>query len=515
MAEKNKKNNKGRAGKDGGLLVDDNVLIRQRRQKAQEIKEMGFPLFPNTFRPKDRIADLRARYDRMDAARLDAMADQVFTVAGRIMALRSFGKAAFLNLRDGSGASIQCHVQKDVLSEREFKLFKKLDVGDIIGVSGPLFRTRTQELTIKVQKLNLVTKGYRPLPEKFHGLTDVEQRYRQRYLDLIMNPKVREIFEARTKIVATLRRVLAENGFMEVETPMMQLIPGGATARPFETYHNALGMKLYLRVAPELYLKRLVVGGLERVYELNRNFRNEGISVRHNPEFTMLEFYMAYATYEDLMTFTEDLVGQCALAVKGSLKFEYQGQEIDLTPPWQNLDLRSSLIEIGGVPPNVLFDREKALGLSRELGGVHKPGDGLGKALAKIFEVLVEPHLQQPTFVTGYPREISPLSRSNDLDPDIVDRFEFFIAGRETGNGFSELNDPDDQRERFQDQASQRAAGDEEAQFMDLDYVRALEYGMPPTAGEGLGVDRLVMLLTDQASIREVILFPLLRPEKG
>ena len=496
-------------------LLDENHLIRQRRKKAAELKAAGYPLFPNTFRPRDQIQEIRDRYERLDGSQLESRQDTKFTVAGRIMALRSFGKAAFLNLEDRTG-NIQCHVQRDVLGAETYNtLFKRLEVGDIIGVTGPLFRTRTQELTIRVESLSLVTKSYRPLPEKFHGLTDVERRYRQRYLDLIMNKQVRQIFRDRATIIETLRRVLKEHQFMEVETPMMHHIPGGATARPFETYHNALGLRMYLRVAPELYLKRLVVGGMERVFELNRNFRNEGVSVRHNPEFTMLEFYQAYANYEDLMVFTEELISECAMAVKGTLKFEYQGREIDLTPPWQNLDFRTSLLELGGVPPEVLFDRDKALALSRELGGVHRPGDGLGKALHKIFEVTVEPHLWQPTFVTGYPRDISPLSRSSDHDPDVVDRFEFFIAGRETGNGFSELNDPDDQLERFKAQMAEREAGDEEAQHMDLDYVRALEYGMPPTAGEGIGVDRLVMLLTDQPSIREVILFPLLRPEQS
>jgi len=495
-------------------ILDDNLLMRQRRQKAQELKDAGVPLFPNTFRPRDLIGKLSAEYGRLDGERLEAMDDLKFSISGRIMAIRSFGKAAFIKLQDRSG-SLQCHLEKGLLGEERFGLFKKLDVGDIIGVKGPLFRTRTQELTLKVESWTLVTKNYRPLPEKFHGLTDVEQRYRQRYLDLIMNQDVREIFRARSTIVATIRRILQDRGFLEVETPMMQHIPGGASARPFETYHNALGMKLYLRVAPELYLKRLVVGGLDRVFELNRNFRNEGVSVRHNPEFTMLEFYQAYASFEDLIPLTEQIFCECAKAVKGSLKFEYQGREIDLTPPWRNLDFRSSLLEIGGVPPSVLFDTDKALGLSRELGGVHRPGEGLGKALAKIFDVLVEPELWQPTFITGYPRDISPLSRTNDLDPEIVDRFEFFVTGREMGNGFSELNDPDDQLERFREQAAAREAGDDEAQFMDLDYVRALEYGMPPTAGEGIGIDRLTMLLTDQPSIREVILFPLLRPEQA
>jgi lysyl-tRNA synthetase class 2 len=513
VADKAKKKSKG-AEEAPSRILDDNALIRQRRKKAADIKEMGVPLFPNTFSPRDRIGEIISRYGRMDGTQLESREDNKLSIAGRIMALRSFGKAAFIKIQDRSG-SLQVHMQRDVLGQDKYKIFKKLEVGDIIGVKGPLFRTRTQELTIRAEEFVLITKSHRPLPEKFHGLTDVEARYRQRYLDLIMNESTREIFQARASIVKTIRNKLEERGFMEVETPMMQIIPGGATARPFETHHNALNMKLYLRVAPELYLKRLIVGGMERVYELNRNFRNEGISVRHNPEFTMLEFYQAYATYEDLIVFTEELIGDCAMEVRGSLKFEHQGREIDLTPPWPNLDFRTSLLEIGGVPPNVLFDIDAALGLSGELGGVHKPGDGLGKALNKIFEVLVEPELWQPTFVTGFPKEISPLSRTCDHDPDVVDRFEFFIAGRETGNGFSELNDPDDQLERFQAQQEERAAGDLEAQFMDLDYVRALEYGMPPTAGEGIGIDRLVMLLTDQPSIREVIFFPLLRPEQG
>jgi lysyl-tRNA synthetase class 2 len=506
--------NQARPDKGGPRVLEENTLVRQRRAKAAELKEQGVNLFPNTFRPRDRIGELVETYGRMDSAQLENREDTKFTVAGRIMALRSFGKAAFLKLQDRTG-SIQVHVQREVVGAERYQVFKKLDVGDLIGVAGPLFRTRTQELTIRAEGFQLVTKSLRPLPEKFHGLTDVEQRYRQRYLDLIMNRQVRDIFQARSKIIKTIRAFLDDRGFMEVETPMMQHIPGGATARPFETFHNALGMKLYLRVAPELYLKRLIVGGLERVYELNRNFRNEGVSVRHNPEFTMLEFYQAFATYEDLMGLTEQMIGACAKEVCGGLKISYQGREVDLSPPWQNLDFRTSLLEIGGVPPRVLFDVEEALGLSRELGGVHKPGDGLGKALNKIFEVVVEPEIWQPTFVTGFPKEISPLSRTCDHDPDVVDRFEFFIAGRETGNGFSELNDPDDQRERFDAQMAERAAGDDEAQFMDLDYVRALEHGMPPTAGEGVGIDRLTMLLTDQPSIREVILFPLLRPEQG
>jgi lysyl-tRNA synthetase, class II len=512
LSAKSKQNQKSKKAKQAPEQ-DENALIRQRRAKAQDIQELGHQLFPNTFRPRDNIGQILKDCGHLDAARLEGLENTKFSIAGRIMAIRSFGKAAFLKI-SGRGGSLQLHLQKDVLSPEEFKLFKKLDVGDIIGVTGPLFRTRTRELTLRCETLSLITKTYRPLPEKFHGLTDVEARYRQRYLDLIMNQEVRQIFKARSTIVNTLRQALIEKDFLEVETPMMQAIPGGATARPFETHHNALGMKLYLRVAPELYLKRLVVGGMERVFELNRNFRNEGISIQHNPEFTMLEFYQAHASYEDLMSFTEELFGQCAMAVKGSLSFDYQDKNIDLTPPWQGIDFRSSLLEVGGVAPEVLFDQEKAMNMSTHLGGVHRSGDTLGKALAKIFDVKVEPKLWQPTFVTGFPRDISPLSRTNDLDPDIVDRFEFFMAGREMGNGFSELNDPDDQRERFGEQVAQREAGDVEAQFMDSDYVRALEHGMPPTAGEGIGIDRLVMLLTDQPSIREVILFPQLRPEQ-
>lgn len=502
------------SGKTLSHLLDDNQLTLQRRAKAADLVEAGVPLFPNTFRPRDLITDIKKQYGHLDLERLETL-NLRFVVAGRIMGLRSFGKAAFLHIQDRTGDRLQVHVQRDVLGVEEYKLFKKLDVGDTVGVTGPLFRTRTNELTIRAESVVLVTKSYRSLPEKFHGLTDVEQRYRQRYLDLIMNREVRAIFEARSKTVSVIRRFLEERDFMEVETPMMQHIPGGAMARPFETYHNALGMPLYLRVAPELYLKRLVVGGLERVFELNRNFRNEGVSVRHNPEFTMLEFYMSYASYEDLMPMTEEMLGACAQEVVGSLKFDYQEREIDMTPPWRQVDFRTSLLEIGGVPPKALFDKETALGVSRELGGHHKPSDGLGKALDKIFEVMVEPELWQPTFVTGHPLEISPLSRTSDHDPDAVDRFEFYIAGREMGNGFSELNDPDDQKERFLDQVAQRDAGDEEAGFMDVDYVRALEYGMPPTAGEGVGIDRLIMLLTNQPSIREVIFFPLLRPEQG
>jgi lysyl-tRNA synthetase class 2 len=365
-----------------------------------------------------------------------------------------------------------------------------------------------------VQDFTLLTKTLRPLPEKFHGLTDVEQRYRQRYLDLLVNPEVRQVFERRAALIRHLRQFLESRGFLEVETPMMQPIPGGATARPFETYHHALDAALYLRIAPELYLKRLVVAGMERVYEINRNFRNEGLSTLHNPEFTMLEFYQAYATFDDLMNLTEELFVSLALALNGSLLLEYQSQRLDFTPPWRRLDLRESLTLVGGIPRQVVHDRDALLTLAQKEGVALRPGEGYGRALTKLFDLKVETHLLQPTFVVGYPTETSPLSRSNDQNPEVVDRFELFIAGREMANAFSELNDPDDQRQRFEKQAAAKQAGDEEAHAVDEDFLTALEYGMPPAAGEGIGIDRLVMLFTDSPSIRDVILFPQLRPEK-
>ncbi len=384
----------------------------------------------------------------------------------------------------------------------------------LLGLLESPFFTKTGELTLNVTHFELVTKSFRPLPEKFHGLKDVEVRYRQRYVDLIVNPKAREIFRTRTRVLKLIRAYLDERGFMEVETPMMQVIPGGATARPFETYHNALGMKLYLRIAPELYLKRLLVGGFEKVYEINRNFRNEGISTQHNPEFTMLEFYMAYADYNDLFKVTEEMFSYLAEEILGSQKIIYQGNEIDLTPPWNKLGFYESLEKIGGLSKDQYQDIESAKRLVTKLGENVKEYDTLGKLQTKLFDLLVEPKLIQPHFIYHYPTEVSPLSRRNDKDPSITDRFELFIAGREMANAFSELNDPRDQKKRFEEQAKEKAKGEEEAHFMDEDYVRALEYGMPPAAGEGIGIDRLVMLLTDSPSIREVILFPLLKPEK-
>jgi lysyl-tRNA synthetase class 2 len=407
---------------------------------------------------------------------------------------------------------MQAYVRKDRIGETAYELFKQMDVGDFVGITGTLFTTRTGEWSLLADELQLLCKAGRPLPEKFHGLRDPEKRHRQRYLDLIMNSDAREIFIQRSRIIQEIRRFFIERDFLEVETPMMQTIPGGAEATPFKTHHNALGMDLYLRIAPELYLKRLVVGGLERVFEINRNFRNEGISTQHNPEFTMLEFYQAYATYSDLMLLTESLISGLAGSLKGTQVVTYQGQSIDLTPPWRRLGLFESLVEIGGIDGRLLQDRQALLETAARKGVEVTKSGKLGKVITKLFDALVEPKLIQPTFITGYPAEVSPLSRRSDSEPELTERFELFIGGRELANGFSELNDPADQRERFLEQVRGRESGDEEAHRMDEDYIEALEYGMPPTAGEGIGIDRLVMLLVDAASIREVILFPHMKP---
>jgi lysyl-tRNA synthetase class 2 len=436
-----------------------------------------------------------------------------FEIAGRLMAVNHFGKAAFVRVRDRSG-QLQAYIRKDRIGEAAFGLFKQLDIGDFVGLKGPLFQTRTGEWTLLADSVRLLAKALRPLPEKFHGLKDPEKRYRQRYIDLVMNPEVRELFSRRSRMIQEVRTFFLEREFLEVETPMMQPIPGGAEATPFKTHHNALGMDLYLRIAPELYLKRLVVGGFERVFEINRNFRNEGISTQHNPEFTMLEFYQAYATYSDLMELTESLLARVAESVTGSPTVSYQGQSIDFSGRWRRLALYDALAEIGQIPREILHDRQRLLDFAfhRQVT-VTKTGK-LGKVITKLFDVLVQPHLIQPTFITGYPAEVSPLSRRSDQTPDLTDRFELFIGGREIANGFSELNDPMDQRARFLQQVAEREAGDVEAHWMDEDYVEALEYGMPPTAGEGIGIDRLAMLLTDAASIREVILFPHMKPRE-
>ena len=487
-------------------------ITRQRREKLAELRSQGIDPFDNRFKPSHSVAQALKQYGELSGPELESLG-LTFKLAGRLMLLREFGKASFAHIQDG-GSRLQVYVQRQVVGDEAFSRFKRLDLGDIVGVEGVLFRTRTQELTLSVTGFRLLTKSLKPLPEKYHGLTDVERRYRQRYLDLMVNPQVREVFEKRTAIIRLVREFLDARGFLEVETPMMQPIPGGATARPFITHHKALDMQLYLRIAPELYLKRLVVGGFDRVYEINRNFRNEGLSIQHNPEFTMLEFYQAYADYEDLMSLTEELVGHVAMNLLGCLKVNYQGQEIDLAPPWRRLDLRESLTEVGGIPREVVRDPQALVELARREGVALRPGEGYGRCLTKLFDLLVELQLQQPTFILGYPLETSPLSRKSDTDPEVVDRFELFIAGREMANAFSELNDPDDQQERFEKQMAAREAGDEEAHALDEDFVTALEHGMPPTAGEGIGIDRLVMLLTDSPSIRDVILFPQLRPER-
>lgn len=486
-------------------------LQKQRLEKYIQLKNTGVSLYPNDFQKDTDIIAIKSECDDWDEDRLAGLG-RTFAVAGRIMSQRSFGKMAFLHIKDAT-EQIQVFVQRDALGAEKYAIFKKLDIGDIVGVAGGLFRTKTGELTIKADAVVLVSKSLRPLPEKYHGLKDVEVRYRQRYVDLMVNPKTREIFQRRTKIVRLLRDFLDKHGFMEVETPMMQPIPGGATAKPFTTYHKALDMKLYMRIAPELYLKRLLVGGFEKVYEINRNFRNEGISTQHNPEFTMLEFYWAYVTYQDLMNLTEKMFAALARAITGDERVIYQGTEINLGGTWQRLTFFESLEGIGGLKPEQYRDPGQARKLVLKLGENVQVNEKIGKLQAKLFDLLVEPKLIQPHFIYHYPTEISPLSRRNDQNPDVADRFELFIAGREIANAFSELNDPLDQRGRFEDQAKEKEAGDEEAHFMDEDYIRALEYGMPPAAGEGVGIDRLVMLLTDCASIREVILFPLLRPE--
>ena len=488
-------------------------ILAQRRVKLDELRGEGLNPFANDFQVSHSTTGLHAAHAGDDAAAL-ADCTQVYALAGRIMARRDFGKAAFLQLQDRSGRC-QVYISQEQLGDEGYALYRRLDIGDIIGVTGKPFRTKTNELSLRADSLRLLTKSLLPLPEKWHGLTDVETRYRQRYLDLIVNAEVRETFRKRSRIIALIRDFMVARDFLEVETPMMQPLAGGATARPFVTHHNTLKMDLFLRIAPELYLKRLVVGGFERVFEINRNFRNEGISIQHNPEFTMMEFYQAYATYADLMALTEELICHVAEQVVGSLQFTYGGREVDLRRPWRRLSVRAAVMEYGGLNAAQLADRATLLAFARSQGLEVDERTGDGKLLIEIFEAVAEPHLWQPTFITHYPTEISPLSRKNDADPDVVDRFELYVVGRELANAFSELNDPIDQRERFEGQLLEKAAGDEEAHAMDDDYIRALEYGLPPTAGEGIGIDRLVMLLTDAASIRDVILFPQLRPEKS
>ncbi len=491
---------------------DEQEQIKQRRQKLTDLRTHSIA-FPTDFRRNSMAGELLTRYQDLSKDALEAEPIRV-KLAGRIMTRRIMGKASFCHIQDMSG-QLQLYVARDALPENIYnEHFKKWDIGDIIGVEGVLFKTQTDELSVRVEQLRLLTKALRPLPEKFHGLADQEIKYRQRYLDLIMSQDSRNTFLIRSKIVAYIRQFLIERQFLEVETPMMQVIPGGATARPFTTHHNALDMQLYLRIAPELYLKRLVVGGFERVFEINRNFRNEGLSTRHNPEFTMLEFYQAYAEYHDLMDLTEALLRGIAEEVMGSSKITYQGEDYDFAQAFQRMTVVESILHFNTqLTLADLNTRDAAVKVAQGLALPIKDGYGLGKIQIEIFEKTVESRLLQPTFITAYPVEVSPLARRNDNDPHVTDRFEFFVGGREIANGFTELNDAEDQAARFQQQVEEKDAGDDEAMHFDADYITALEHGMPPTAGEGIGIDRLVMLFTDAPSIRDVLLFPHMRPK--
>jgi lysyl-tRNA synthetase class 2 len=490
--------------------------LRQRRANFEELQRLGVDVYPRVFERTHVIAALVEGYGGRTHDELEAEHVQT-TTAGRILAIRSFGKANFLVISDGR-EKIQIYIRKDSLAERDFALFKLLDFGDYVGVEGRLFRTKTNELTIWASKLEFLAKCFIPLPEKWHGLQDVEIRYRQRYLDLIVNPDSRKVFEVRSRVLASMRAFLNARGFLEVETPMMQPIAGGALARPFVTHHNALDMQLYMRIAPELYLKRLTVGGIERVYEINRNFRNEGISTQHNPEFTMLEFYQAYAEYRELMAMTEDMLSTIARESIGTDQITFGEHQVSLAPPYRRVSLREGARESASKKLGVdvtdadLRNRESAAAIAKKLHVELQPSWGAGKIATEIFERLNEETLVQPTFVYDFPTEVSPLSKQRPDDPDTVERFELYIGGFEVANAFSELNDPAEQRRRFEAQLKDKAAGDQEAHAMDEDYIRALEYGLPPTGGEGVGIDRLVMLLTNSPSIRDVILFPLMRP---
>jgi lysyl-tRNA synthetase class 2 len=487
--------------------------VEVRKQKLEKLRIAGATVYPNDFKPTHFATAVVTQFGAASDEELGA-APKNIKLAGRIMAIRRMGKASFFHLQDRR-SRLQVYIQQNAIGEEPYGLFRSLDVGDIVGVEGHLFRTRTRELTLEAREIRLLTKCLRPLPEKWHGLADVEARYRQRYLDLMVNPESREVFEKRSRIVRLLRRFFEERDFLEVETPMMQAIPGGAAAKPFITHHNTLDMDLYLRVAPELFLKRLLVGGFDRVFELNRNFRNEGISVRHNPEFTMVEFYQAYATFDDLIQLTEELFVSLAREVcGGSLQITYGDHQIDLATPWRRLTIPEAIMAHGGASAEEVGSFE---GLRRfsERKALHIDLDApYGNVLVEVFEEVAEAQLIQPTFITGYPIEVSPLARRNEANPAMVDRFELYIGGRELANAFSELNDPADQRQRFLKQMEAHNAGDETASPIDEDYLRALEYGMPPAAGEGIGIDRLIMLLTNSPSIRDVILFPLLRAQR-
>ncbi len=490
---------------------DENTLIAERRRKLEALREGG-NAFPNDFRRNALAEELHQSYGKHEDEHLREEDVQV-SVSGRMMVKRVMGKASFIKLQDRTG-QIQIRLERDRLPEGVYQSFKKWDVGDILGATGSLFKTKTGELTVMADKVRLLTKSLRPLPEKFHGLSDQETRYRRRYVDLIMNEESRNTFRIRSQVVAYIRAFLDSQDYLEVETPMMQTTPGGAIARPFKTHHNALDMELYLRVAPELNLKRLTVGGFERVYEINRNFRNEGVSTQHNPEFTMLELYRAYADYEDLIVMLEALLKGMSESVLGTSKVTYQNETFDFSKPFERLTVEEVIMNFNPtIEQSRIRDRDYLIGVASKLGIKIEDNYDSGKLQIEIFEKTGEEELRQPTFVTQYPTEVSPLSRRNDADPFVTDRFELFIGGREIANGFSELNDPEDQESRFRAQAENRSAGDDEALVYDADYIRALEYGLPPTAGLGLGIDRLVMLLTDAPSIRDVLLFPHMRPE--
>jgi lysyl-tRNA synthetase class 2 len=495
---------------DTAAHTDDNQLIAERREKLAAIRKQGIA-FPNDFKPRDRAADVARKHGALPNEELEPQGITV-SLAGRMMLKRIMGKASFATLQDGSGR-IQLFITRDTLGDAAYEGFKHWDLGDILGAEGTLFKTRTGELSVRVTTLRLLTKSLRPLPDKFHGMTDQEQKYRQRYVDLMTDEEARLRFMARSKAVSSIRNYMVEHGFLEVETPMLHPIPGGANAKPFVTHHNALDQDMFLRIAPELYLKRLIVGGFERVFEINRNFRNEGISVRHNPEFTMMEFYAAYWNHHDLMDFTEGVLRHAARVATGSAQLSYAGKPVDLDQPFARLSVRDALVAHAGcteaeaTDAHVLHERLKSLG---EEPPAHWT---LAELQFGLFEAAVEEKLWQPTFIIDYPVEVSPLARASDTNPSITERFELFITGREMANGFSELNDAEDQAARFAAQAANKEAGDEEAMYYDADFIRALEYGMPPTGGCGIGIDRLIMLLTDSPSIRDVILFPSLRKE--
>ena len=491
-------------------MEEINELIEQRIKKLAELRQSGIEPFGSSFYAEDHASEILNKFGSVEKEALEANPVSC-SLAGRIISMRDFGKAAFAHIQDTTG-KIQVYFKKDMLGEKQI-IVKKLDIGDIIGLKGKLFRTKTNELTVEVNDIVFLTKSLKPLPEKWHGLKDIETRYRQRYVDLIVNPEVRQTFVKRSSVIKAIRDFLESKGFIEVETPMMHPIPGGATARPFKTHHNALGIDLYLRIAPELYLKRLLVGGYERVYELNRNFRNEGISTKHNPEFSMLEFYIAYRDYHFLMSFTEELITHVSKKTLGTLKIPYGDTIIDLTPPWPRISMLEALMQ-KGVPQEIFDDSEKARVWAKANKIEIEEGASPGKILDEIFKERVEPELIQPTFIIDHPVELSPLAKKKPDNPALAERFELFITSREIANAFSELIDPIEQRQRLLTQVEAKAQGDEEAHWMDEDFIRALEYGMPPAAGEGIGIDRLVMLLTNSQSIRDVILFPQLKPEQ-